>query len=257
METTNQIFSWKRYTAALRKEWVENRTMLLLIIAVTLVLIMALHPARKNEIVEMFFFFVFNYGFVLLACIVPSLAYRQLKSKSGRAQLFTLPTSMTEKFAVGITIYVVGMIVVFVACVLLADGVLYLVSGRETAPDYLIKNIKMTIGTKGLNWNGIPFYSWTALAGTPPLFLLGSVLWPRWSAIKTLAVTFAGSMVLSIGFFMVQTMMGQQLDFNTFQYNHQFIAMTDVVNIITIFASLVLAWYLFKRKDIVSLKWWK
>ena len=62
MDTTNQIFNWKRFTAALRKEWVENRTVLLLVIAVTFLLYAVIPPTKHFSRGEMAYFFLINYG---------------------------------------------------------------------------------------------------------------------------------------------------------------------------------------------------
>lgn len=257
MDTTNQIFNWKRFTAALRKEWVENRTVLLLVIAVTFLLYAVIPPTKNFTRGEMIYFFLINYGFVALACIVPSLANRQLKSKTGRIELLTVPTSMFEKFAVGITIYIIGFFVAFVICVQLADLFRYAISGFKMAPDHLFKCMDTLDDFRYYMHDGPLYFTWTALVSTAPLFFLGSVLWPRWSVIKTLALTIAGTIILQFMFIGVKAMMGEHLDLDTIDSNAQYIVMTDVVNIIILIVSLVLAWYLLKRKDIVSLKWWK
>ena len=260
MDTTNQIFNWKRFTAALRKEWVENRTVLLLVIAVIFLLYAVIPPTKSFSRGERAYFYLINYGFIVLACIVPSLANRQLKSKTGRIELMTLPTSMMEKFAVGITIYVIGFFVAFAICVQLADLFRYAISGFKMVPDHLFKCMDMLhFYHESLNGaNEEPsYFTWTALVATAPLFFLGSVLWPRWSVSKTFALTYAATIILSFIFVGVKAMMGEHLDLDTIDSNAQYIVMTDVVNIIILIVSLVLAWYLLKRKDIVSLKWWK
>ena len=257
MDTTNQIFNWKRFTAALRKEWVENRTVLLLVIAVTFLLYAVIPPTHIFTRGEMIYYFLINYGFVALACIVPSLANRQLKSKTGRIELLTLPTSIVEKFAVGITIYVIGFFVAFVICVQLADLLRSAISGFEMVPNHLFKCMDELHDFSHYVYNKPQYFEWTALVSTAPLFFLGTVLWPRWSVIKTFALTMAGTIILQFMFIGVKAMMGEHLDFDTIDNNAQYIVMTDVVNIVILIVSLVLAWYLLKRKDIVSLKWWK
>ena len=91
--------------------------------------------------------------------------------------------------------------------------------------------------------DGPLYFTWTALVSTAPLFFLGSVLWPRWSVIKTLAMTIAGTIILQFMFIGVKAMMGEHLDLDTIDSNAQYIVMTDVVNIIILIVSLVLASY--------------
>ena len=257
MDTTNQIFNWKRFTAALRKELVENRTVLLLVMAVTFLLYAVIPPTKIFTKGEMIYFFLINYGFMALACIVPSLANRQLKSKTGRIELLTLPTSIFEKFAVGITIYIIGFFVAFVICVQLADLFRFAISGFKMVPDHLFRCMDILHEFRYYMQDGPLYFSWIALVSTAPLFFLGSVLWPRWSVIKTFALSVVGTFILQFMFIGVKAMMGEHLDLDTIDSNAQYIMMTDVIDIIILIVSLVLAWYLLKRKDIVSLKWWK
>ena len=79
MNTTNQIFSWKRYTATLRKEWVENRTMLLLFIAATFLFYLTVFSSNTSVVVDLNGHESYNYmgnfwpivdGFSILSFIV-------------------------------------------------------------------------------------------------------------------------------------------------------------------------------------------
>lgn len=255
---TNQTFNWKRFTAALRKEWAENRTMLLLIIAgifLFYLLIFSLNiPAESKRMVN---FFAINYGIVILSCIVPSLAFRQLTSKNGRIQFFSTPASTVEKYAVGVTIYVIGFAIVFAACVQLADLVRFAFINRDSAPVVLADSIKMMIDNRDLNWNGIPYYSWVAAVATAPLFFMGSILWPRWAVVKTFALTYVVSFFLIIVFPIMQFFLQRSTDSSSTIYKAQFQYFIDGFNLIMMVVCLVLSWYLFKRKNIVSLKWWE
>ena len=263
MDTTNQRFSWKRYAAALRKEWVEKRVMFLLCIAAMLIYFLLLFcPNKPGDIERMQQFFAIVYGFAFFSAIVPSLAFSQLKSKTGKIELFSLPNSMVEKYAVRVTIYIIGFMLAFAACVQLADLVRYAFFNQNGAPDILERSLKMAWGTKSLLWGPYgheKYYSnWTGCIYGAPIFLLGSVLWPRWSVLKSLVVTIVVVLIEKFGFyFLIGSLYGDNLDLDTIEYNQHYIAMDEVLNIILVLGSLVLAWYLFKRKDIVSLKWWQ
>lgn len=266
MNTTNQIFSWHRYTAALRKELVERRYLLLLLVGLMFLFFLALFYfpySYSLETARMRKFFFIVYGFAGFSVIVPSLAFSQLTSKTGRVGMFSLPTSMFEKYAVGVTIYIIGFIVAFAVCVQLADWVrYYILLKQEGTTNTLVESVKMAATTRSLTW-GYPrsewsYSSWTIYAAYAPVFLMGSVLWPRWSVLKTaVAMTALGLVESFVIYFTVGFLGGGKLDWGSVQYNQQYLAMDDVINIILLVGSFVLGWYMFKRKDIISLKWWK
>lgn len=264
MNTTNQIFSWKRYTAALRKECVEKRLIILLgILAMYLFFLVGLSWGSKyEEIARMINFFTIVFGFMISSALLPSMAFSQLKSKTGRVELFTVPNSMTEKFAVRVTIYIIGFLLAFVACVQLADWTRYAFINRVVAPNNLIETFRMAVGTKAMTWGSVgdvfEYQSFTSIMYIAPFFFMGSILWPRWSALKSFAAATVIRFVESfIFYFLVGFLFRKSLEWGTLNFNHQYVEFDSVINIILIVASLVLAWYLFKRKDIVSLKWWK
>ena len=145
MNTVNQIFNWNRFTAALRKEVVENwRTIVFTILGIYLLLtvIMILGniidsisdnivSSLMNMVPQKTVFFMLTIALMVVA----SLSFRNLKSKNGRVALFTSPSSTLEKFLVNVLIYVIGSIVVFFACAQLADltriGILSLVGADD------------------------------------------------------------------------------------------------------------------------------
>lgn len=268
MNTTNQIFSWKRYTATLRKEWVENRTMLLLFIAATFLFYLTVFSSNTSVVVDLNGHESYNYmgnfwpivdGFSILSFIVPSLAFRHLTRKTGRVELFSLPASTTEKFAVGVTIYVIGFVVAFAACVQLADLLRYALFNHAGAPDNLMQTIKVAATSRFTQSSGAnpsmvhSFTGWTDYAYIIPFFFLGSVVWPRWSALKTFGVV-CMFMFIEMLIFFFQT---GHVSWISMAFHHQYQVVNDAINITLMLGSLVLAWYLFKRKDIISLKWWK
>ena len=203
-----------------------------------------------------------------------SLAFRKLGTKNGRVDLFTSPSSTAEKFIANILIYIVGAFVIFLLCFQLADITRYLVMyplnsdlGIESvAPTNLVEQWKR-IGDNWLSPERVPVIQSIVFeamfAGT--MFFLGSILWPRRSMFKTgavlLGMTFAKLIVLAVWAYKAfgekfenyETVPDAARDFlfsNAFRANLYF----DIV-----FFALcwIAAWIILKRKDVISLKWWK
>ena len=134
---SNQIFDWGRFTAALRKELVENKRQLLLIVVsiflfFTVFMVVgnlisssiapkAVNDPEGQQVIDPMPAIVVMTCYSFIVMIVASLAFRNLTSKTGRVALFTSPTSMTEKFTVNLIIYVIGAFVAFIVCAHLAD----------------------------------------------------------------------------------------------------------------------------------------
>ena len=281
MNTVNQIFNWSRFTAALRKEVVENwRTILFSILGIYLLLtvIMILGnfidsisdnivSSLMNMVPQKTVFFMLTIALMVVA----SLSFRNLKSKNGRVALFTSPSSTLEKFLVNVLIYVIGSIVVFFACAQLADltriGILSLVGADDLivpGPINFLSAINDTVTgigsiepvAKGMNW-----IFWLSLLATPGMYLLGSVLWPRLSLLKT----FAASQILSIVVMIIAITLTNVLipEDEIANWMKNMVESGTLTNWIAISMGVQavlywgLSWYLFKRKDVVSLKWWK
>lgn len=281
MNTVNQIFNWSRFTAALRKEVVENwRTIVFTILGIYLLLtvIMILGnfidsisdnivSSLMNMVPQKTVFFML----AIALMVVASLSFRNLKSKNGRVALFTSPSSTLEKFLVNILIYVVGSIVVFFACAQLADltriGILSLVGADDLivpGPINFLSAINDTVTgigsiepvAKGMRW-----IFWLSLLATPGMYLLGSVLWPRLSLLKT----FAASQILSIVVMIIAITLTNVLipEDEIVNWLKNIVESGTLTNWIAISLGVQavlywgLSWYLFKRKDVVSLKWWK
>ena len=281
MNTVNQIFNWNRFTAALRKEVVENwRTIVFTILGIYLLLtvIMILGniidsisdnivSSLMNMVPQKTVFFMLTIALMVVA----SLSFRNLKSKNGRVALFTSPSSTLEKFLVNVLIYVIGSIVVFFACAQLADltriGILSLVGADDLivpGPINFLSAINDTVTgigsiepvAKGMNW-----IFWLSLLATPGMYLLGSVLWPRLSLLKT----FAASQILSIVVMIIAITLTNVLipEDEIANWMKNMVESGTLTNWIAISMGVQavlywgLSWYLFKRKDVVSLKWWK
>ena len=268
MNTVNQVFNWKRFTATLRKELTENwRSLAIISLGVYLWYSLSL---IINNIMEMNGHQSFNpYMFALVAAIMASLAFRRLGTKNGRVNLFTSPSSTAEKFISNILIYVVSAFVVFAVCFQLADVTRYVVMSflntqlgiESVAPTNFIDFFKEDSNlVPELRIMGQSIVFETVFVGT--VFFLGSILWPRRSALKTatvlLVITLTKMIILVVWTY---NTFGENIDTVENAVSYQFMGNAFRVNLyadIVFFALCwVLAWITLKRKDVISLKWWK
>ena len=284
MNTVNQTFDWSRFTAALRKELVENKRAILFTLLgtyglLTIIMILGnLSTSTHDAVYESLTYCVpqkFVYMFLGLATmIVASLAFRKLTSKTGRIEMFTSPSSMLEKFLVNTLIYVIGYLVAFFICAQLADltriAVLWFFKDEYfivPGPINFLNLIPDAVDEFGFGsaaeipgepskWMTINLI--IGLLAGPGLFLLGSIVWPRLSLLKTFAAVYGLETILGITFMIVAINLNMET-VGWWIINHLeqiMIAMT----IFTVFQLILywgLSWYLFKRKDVISLKWWK
>ena len=284
MNTVNQTFDWSRFTATLRKELVENKRAILFTLLgtfglLTIIMILGnLSTSTHDAVYESLTYCVpqkFVYMFLGLAImIVASLAFRKLTSKTGRIEMFTSPSSMLEKFLVNALVYVIGYIVAFFICTQLADltriAVLWFFKDEYLivpGPINFLNLIPDAVDGFGIGSGteipGNPSKWMTinliiGLLAGPGLFLLGSIVWPRLSLLKTFAAVYGLETILGITFMIVAININMET-VGLWIINHLeqiMIAMT-IFTVIQLILYWGLSWYLFKRKDVISLKWWK
>ena len=291
---SHQVFDWNRFTAALRKEVVENKRQLLLIVTSIFLFFLifmvmgnvisnAMSDVAKNDseseqVIELMptIFIWTVYSFIVI--IVASLAFRNLTSKTGRVALFTSPSSMTEKFTVNLLIYVVGAFVAFIVCAQLADLMRIAIlspfkSEKFAVPgitnfftvlsssSYDIMSMTDIFQSEGYE-SQIKIMTVLSIFLGPALFFMGSVLWPRWAFVKSFATqqVFNGIVNFIIMlFFAMPLLFGGSMESLSKADASSLAQGLSISNYIGYGIGLVCwfgAWYLFKRKDVVSLKWW-
>ena len=289
MNTVNQVFNWSRFTAALRKEVIENKRALLITLVcvyglLTIVMIFgncfssfernAPMDEVINELKTPQITILSILSFVIM--ISSSLSFKSLTTKTGRIRQFTTPSSTLEKYLVNLLIYVVGMFVAYFACAQLADltriavlwpfrggslivpGPINFLSGfNEFTSLQAFSHGQFDIMFEG----GKGWVFFVTLLASASIYFMGSVLWPRLSFLKT----FAGIFVLEICvciialplFYLFSNMKSFGLwIFDIFSLGGLSTGMI-IFQIILVVIGFGLAWYLFKHKDVVSLKWWK
>ena len=269
----NQIFDCSRFTAALRKEVVENKRLLLLgalgiyaALALTMTFGNLFFGVDKEDSLVPFMtvFIFFSIGLIVSA----SLTFRQLRTKVGRIEYFTSPSSTLEKFLVNVIVYVIGFVVVFIACVQLADltrwGLMSIFSAEVV--DYAVPgpiNYLATIHNIAVLGRGIDNVTWLeasmwiGIAASAGLYAMGSALWPKLSFLKTFGAVYAIETVFSIGtiFFADMEVITSWMD-RAAEAGTLFIWLAALAAI-QVLIYWAIAWLLLKHKDVVSLKWWK
>ena len=279
MNTVNQTFNWSRFTAALRKELVESKrgiliTLLSIYGLLTMIMIIGnllLSDEMWLSVSKIHYAVVFTV-LTFTVCIAASLAFKKLNKKNGRIDLFTSPSSTLEKFLVNALIYVVGFLVAFFICAQLADltryAALYYFHDRFNVPGPMnflnVLSSPFSFGEDApINASAFSYVIPLGLIASGGMFLLGSVVWPRLSALKTFAVLYGVEIAVIILGVLLTLILGESVMseyvkkfvsiFIGREYNYWSIAWY-VIQIVLFWG---LAWYLFKRKDVISLKWWK
>ena len=281
MNTVNQTFDWSRFTATLRKELVENKRAILFTLLgtyglLTMIMIFGNLSVYDNPedalsafAPQKMIWFILSFA----SMIVASMAFRKLTNKTGRIEMFTSPSSMVEKFLVNALIYVIGYLVAFFICTQLADltriAVLWPFRGDDmivpgpinflTAIPDAVEGMGFGSAAPGKPSTWLTINMFIGLLGGPGLFLLGSILWPRLSLLKTFAVVYGIQTIFGITIMILAANISDMEavgDWVMDHLEHIMMAMTIISALLTILY-WSLSWYLFKRKDVVSLKWWK
>jgi hypothetical protein len=118
-----------------------------------------------------------------------------------------------------------------------------------------IGSASAVIGNPG-KWFGINMY--IGLLAGPGLFVLGSILWPRLSLLKTFAAVYGIEIILGIIFMIVAINIDMETLGQWIIYHLEgFVITLTIFSIIQGIIYWGLSWYLFKHKDVISLKWWK
>ena len=278
MNTVNQIFDWSRFTATLRKEVVENwRPIVFTLLGVygLLTMIMIIGNAISFEdatsyamlegmVPQKFVYAILGFSIMIVA----SMAFRKLTSKTGRIDMMTSPSSTLEKFLANGVVYVLGYFVSFFILAQLADltriAVMHIFGFQGFIPGVinftnLGADFTYGLGSELFKGSLAVTYAWCSLLATSGIYLLGSVMWPRLSLLKTFAAIYAVEFVLGVLAVIFIFVFSDMESFGYWVFMHVDGIMPFLMTLMAIQAILGwgLAWYLFKHKDVISLKWWK
>ena len=277
MNTVSQTFNWSRFVATLRKELVENRRAILFSIIgiyalLTIIMLLGnLTQHTPNEILvimtgkvpQLLVFMIFT----VVVCVMSSMAFKGLTTKAGRTSLMMSPSSSLEKYIVNFLIYVVAMFVLFFACAQLADLTRIAVLKPFEDKNFVVPGPINFLNIFNLSAQSNDMTQWMAISmfiGTianATMYFLGSVVWPRLSVLKTFVTIFIIQSVLLILFVVFINMFSDPkafgMWFSKYMRSGTFFQLSCVISTILAVVSIALSWILFKRKDVVSLKWWK
>ena len=278
MNTVNQIFDWSRFTATLRKEVVENwRPIVFTLLGVygllTMVMIIgnaiSFDDAVSDAMSETMVPQKVVYGILgFSVMIVASMAFKKLTTKAGRIDMMTSPSSTLEKFLVNGVVYVLGFVVAFLILAQLADltriAVMHIFGFQGFIPGVInFTNLGADfiygLGSDLFKGPLAVTYVWCSLLATSGIYLLGSVMWPRLSLLKTFAAIYAVEFVLGVLAIILIFVFSDMESFGMWVFMHVdgIMPFLMAVMVIQIIVGWGLAWYLFKHKDVISLKWWK
>ncbi len=260
---TNQIFSWRRFTATLRKELAENwRTPVLVMVGIYLWYTISMIISSINSLNG-----TYNINpllFSLIAAILAGLAFHHLKTQHGRVHFLTSPSSTVEKYVVNLLLYFIGTFVIFAISFQLADITRYLVMNIvnpelgiiNTLPTNLVDQFRSHVFERS------DIFILIETLGIGAAFFLSSVLWPRRS-VRNMALIVLGLAILKIAVVAYSSylFLGGQ-DYSVpgnirLSFFDQLSTVGIWFDVIVYALCLVLAWLVLKHKDVITLKWWK
>ena len=221
----NNSFSISRFALLLKKDFTENIRLyaigsvsLLFGLATLMVLGSPLICLPAEEGGAIFATFPIYYLFSLSLCIAASMMFPQFRTKQGRLSVFMLPATNAEKYAEQIFTNIFCFALMFVACVIAAEGIRMVVApwvwGDVEGPFVVnlgsyVDHFSIPIPKEAVAFT----QAFAELGITPGLFIgvivagnlcslgvftLGAMLWPKYSFIKTYVAIYILQIAFSI-----------------------------------------------------------
>ena len=258
MSTVNQIFNWNRFKATVRKEIALNGRKLGLSILVIYLFYAVLlfginlssHGMKNFDIGPLFAFMIIG--------LFASMGFSELTTKSQRSDYLTMPASTAEKFIVNTLIYVIGGIVAVIACIYLADLTRMAILWHKRDETFLVFGLSAfaNVTTKWVDTTGeflpcLPKFLLNCLWYSS-VFMLGSIVWPKRSLLKTGTVVICYFMLV----FVMLTLIHINDDAELEEAISQFDKVEIYIDCVVIALCWVGGWFLFKGKDVITRKWW-
>ncbi len=195
----NQTFAPARFLNLLKRYIVENRKQLTFLYGVMwgVMILVILILTRSNNIhtlvtaesdsitiglreigerIAVYTFFLLGFG-----SIVSSYMFSNFTSKRGRISALMVPASMTEKYLVRFTVYIIGFLVMFVIGVILSEFA-YICYTKH--PDAF--RLSFFCNSQHIFNDSVML----SILSYQAIFALGSAIWPRRSFFKTFTVIF-------------------------------------------------------------------
>ena len=285
---TSQNFNMHRFGLVLKKEIVENKKQILiallcLFLGLALIMILGnLVTSTSNEDIgventglpQMFVCGIFG----LVGCIMASLMFGGLRSKTERIEHFMLPATVAEKFATQVVIYFLGYIVMFFICAQLADLVRYAtlnLAGVKDVPGPINfvsvdtfnfpRVIQASAEVDGQTFVMSSGFFWLVISSclfSFSFYMLGASLWPKLSFLKTMAAGYVLQTVLGILLLVAVNCIGVEdishfvrLHWQPEQLSHSILVIMVVCYLVLTVVFSVAAYVIYKRKDVIKTSW--
>lgn len=262
-------FSISRFWLLLKKDFVENKTALVigsfaLFAAMSLLMIILSvlidSPDKGGSLIS----YVLAYLFAIGVVVSTSLMFSPMRTKQGRISMFTLPATTLEKYLEQIVVYIFGFAAVYAICVELGELVRFVVAplvwGKESTGFYInhfavLGTMKDIFNNMHLNEIGITsakVFTICVLGVVADLgiFTLGAVLWPKYSYIKTYAATYVIGIVFFIAFIVVASVVDITEPMIETLFSELLIVII-VLQVLIAVAAFVAGYYLLKRKNVI------
>lgn len=196
----NQTFNIDRFGLLLKRYMVENRKQLFFLFGVMWgVMILASACIGHYEIDALIlhsnpFYDPYQSRSILyltvgicFACIIASFMFSALRTKQSRIMALMLPASMTEKYWVNFTVYILLFFPVYILGTMVADLAHYVMSGGS--PLFCVFSSRFFQNIFASEYLAI-------LIAYQAIYALGSALWPKLSFFKTFLALFVAMIVL-------------------------------------------------------------
>ena len=269
----NNSFSISRFALLLKKDFTENIRLyaigsvsLLFGLATLMVLGSPLICLPAEEGGAIFATFPIYYLFCLSLCIAASMMFPQFRTKQGRLSVFMLPATNAEKYAEQIFTNIFCFALMFVVCVIAAEGIRMVVApwvwGDVEGPfvvnlgsyvdHFSIPILKDAVAFTQAFADGL--FIGLIIAGilcSLGVFTLGAMLWPKYSFIKTYVAIY----ILEIAFSILGVIAASI--FSSFEWTQYFSTRGLFIGLIVALgvgavAAFVASYIVFTHKKVIS-----
>lgn len=200
---------------------------------------------------SLFYTIVLGFGMLVSA----SMAFWEMKRKSSRMRLLTLPVSTLEKFLAKVAIYVVAFTLTLVVMFIVLDFIrigIYSLLYPKLYTQHFLSFVSMMLKQGGEEYHVLALITmailWTLL--NQAIYFLGGTIFSRYAFFKTFIATLVVGNVLSIVLFYLGLPSLWSFSDSIHQSLDYIYAMNALLTVATI-GCYVGAYYVFKRKQLV------
>lgn len=277
--TTTDSFSFTRFSTLMRKYILENWKKLLMymiITASTLIILSIITAISRfnvyelylqnptwiqspadttlNSLMSLFVFCFFIFGF-----ISASMTMTSMKNKTGCISTLMTPASQLEKYLVRVTIYVIGFVVFYILCCILADLARYALT-VSLHPEYsgMTRLISFRDISSCNDDDSITVMAYIFVT-IQSFFVLGSSIWAKNSFVKTfIALVILNLLFTTVGALSLKLILeGRRKiyfdpEYEYQQYTYAIKYIKYAIPAIILMINYTLAYYRFKEAEIIN-----